>query len=380
MSFIKNNKTIVIILVVIMLVILVYLTNKSEHYSKSMDNVCGGFCTCPSCRANNSIFDNNFTCRNNTEHFPSDNYSVESKVNTLQQEIDVMRRQMNKDTLAIDKLEREIKSHDNQNVDLDTQKSHMDRIKGHSDNIHHVTSGCVAGNYECESDEIAVPSSKLHHLMPTTHAMPAMDMFSMPTTHTMPTMPTTHTMPIMQTTHAMPTSVQHSYPQMLNEMYPFHQLLNKTPESLQKCTPALFKSAMTIMEMIGKTNGDLNNLKKIEPNLTTEMHNFNNLLSKLNKTNISCFEKETGQQLNLCTPLEKMNTYELKKQVDNVGYLNELLKSQKNNLKDLHKLFITRLKDLVGQCDKSNPDKRKLQLELIQNVHEILNTMAYIFQ
>jgi len=167
---------------------------------------------------------------------------------------------------------------------------------------------------------------------------------------------------------------------MLNEMYPFHQLLNKTPESLQKCTPALFKSAMTIMEMIGKTNGDLNNLKKIEPNLTTEMHNFNNLLSKLNKTNISCFEKETGQQLNLCTPLEKMNTYELKKQVDNVGYLNELLKSQKNNLKDLHKLFITRLKDLVGQCDKSNPDKRKLQLELIQNVHEILNTMAYIFQ
>ena len=75
-----------------------------------------------------------------------------------------------------------------------------------------------------------------------------------------------------------------------------------------------------------------------------------------------------------------MDSRYLKNQLENLEYVNEMLKSQKQNFRQLRDLFLVRMTDLVNSCDSSDPAKKQLQLQSINTISEILHTLGYIFQ
>ena len=379
MTFFKNNNTWLWVIVFIVLIIVVFGMKKSENMTSDC-NVCGGFCTCPSCLAHKMDgFDNAFTT-NKSEHFSN---TVNKQMDTMHKEMNTMDKQMNEMNTEMNKMNKQMDTmsnemnakkmtmhdmpmhdmptHDMPTHDMPTQKSHMNTVEGHTNNIHHVTAAKVT---ECKEDEIAIPTHKLpFYRREPIHREPI---------HREPIYP--------EPIHREPIHHEPMYINKLHEM--IKNLSHKAPEILDKCTPGLLQSLMSIAKLIGSTEGKLNKLKSVEPTLTKEFQNLNMLLLKLNKKDMMCLETETRIPLNnmMCEQLDRLDVSELQQHANDLDYVNEMLKSQKQNFRQMRDLFVVRLRDLVNQCDNKDPVKRNLQLHSINTISEILHSLGYIFQ
>jgi hypothetical protein len=307
MAFFKNNTTWLWVIVFIVLIILTFGMKKCENMKEYMTtdcNVCGGYCTCPSCLAQNSIFDDTFI--SHKEHFSNSPMNMYKEMNVM-----------------------------------DTQKSHMETVTGHSDNVHHVTAAPILDNNiydECEDDNkiVYLPKPELQLVKPSQNV----------------------------------STVQMYHQNRLDRLRNLAMDLSRNaPVILNKCTPGLLQSLVQIA-------------KSVEPTLTKEFHNLNLLLQKLNKSDMMCVEKQINVPLNkmMCNELNKYDLNELQNNVDDLEYVNEMLKSQKHNFRQMRDLLVVRMKDLVNNCDNIDPVKRKLQIHSINTISEILHSLGYIFQ
>ena len=386
MTFFKNNNTWLWVIVFIVLIIVVFGMKKSENMTSDC-NVCGGFCTCPSCRAHKmDLLDNAFVTDKKkslsttldindfqldslmakpNEHFSNTvNQQMDAmhkEMNTVDKQMNLMNEEMNKMNKQMDTMSNEMNAKKMTMHDMPTQKSHMNTVKGHTNNIHHVTAAKVT---ECKEDEIAIPTHKL------------------PFYRREPIYPE----PIYPEPIYPEPMVQHSSqhePMHINRLHEIAKnLSHKAPEILNKCTPGLLQSLMSIAKLIESTEYKVNKLKYVEPTLTKEFQNLNMLLRKLDNKNMMCLETETKFPLNkmMCEQLDRLDVSELQQHANDLDYVNEMLKSQKQNFRQMRDLFVVRLKDLVNQCDNKNPEKRRLQLHSINTISEILHSLGYIFQ
>ena len=162
MTFFKNNNTWLWVIVFIVLIIVVFGMKKSENMTSDC-NVCGGFCTCPSCLTHKMDgFDNAFVT-DKKEHFSN---TVDKQMDTMHKEMNTMDKQMNLMNEEMNKMNKQMDTMSNKmNAkkmpmhEMPTQKSHMDTVEGHTDNVHHVTAAKVT---ECKEDEIVIPTHKLN--------------------------------------------------------------------------------------------------------------------------------------------------------------------------------------------------------------------------
>lgn len=343
MTFFKNNNTWLWVIVFIVLIIVVFGMKKSENFSSDC-NVCGGFCTCPSCRAPGmDLLDKAYT-NSNIEHFTN---TVDNQMDAMHTEMNLMDKQMNS-------MNEEMNAKKLVMNNMPTQKSHMNTVEGHTNNIHHVTAAKVT---ECNEDEIAIPTHKLNVGLGG----------------------------LQYHSQYEPMVQRHSQhePMHVNRLHEMAmQLSHKAPEILNKCTPGLLQSLMGIAKLIGSTEGKVNKLKTVESALTREFSNLNMILERLDKKDMMCLETETNVPLNkiMCNQLDRYDVVELQQHANDLDYVNEMLKSQKQNFRQMRDLFVVRLKDLVNQCDNKDPEKRRLQLHSINTISEILHSLGYIFQ
>lgn len=323
MAFFKKNSTWLWLIVFIILIIIAFGMKKCENMTENLTNdcnVCGGFCTCPSCLAHNSIFDDAFVSK--VEHFASP---------------------------------------------ITKPEITLPPINGHTDNIYHATAAPLSQNMtdECDEEVLSPPAPYIDE--PCGENEIEVHMMHQPMKQ-----------PIHQ-------SMYHSmYSQYkLDKLKTLVMDLSKrAPEILNKCTPGLLQSLIKIAILIGKTNGNVNQLKLVEPSLTNEFNKLNMLLKNLNKNSLTCLETQTNIPLSnmMCKHLNNYDINELQRNVNDLEYVNEMLKSQKHNFRQMRDLLVVRMKNLVNKCDVKDPVKRNLQLHSIDVISQILHSLGYIFQ
>jgi hypothetical protein len=350
MTLFKNKNTWLWVIVVIVLLLLVFGMKKCENMPDCQ--TCGG-CSCPSCISHNEIMDSAY--KQNVESFVNTKL-IDSQVNTMHDEMSHMDSQllnMNKEMSKMNKQMQEM------STELNKKKSLTPTLTGHTDNIYHMTASPVI-THRINDDKYEDDN-----------------MLSMPMHHNMPHVPSTPMHYNMPMHHNMPFN--HNMRDLHEKV---RELMEKMPKILNKCTPDLLQTIGTIAKLIESTDGKVHKLKSVEPTLTKEFKNLNEILECVDKSNLTCLETETRLPLSkmVCSNFDRMPVHELREHVENLEYVNEMFKSQRNNFRKLRDLFVVRMRDLVNSCDTRDPVKRDLQLRLISVMSHILHNLGYIFQ
>ena len=271
-------------------------------------------------------------------------------------------------------------------------KSHDSNLDGHSDNIHHVTAAPVNNVVSMHDLVIKKPSVMKHMIDDDDDCNDNMLHDNMLHDNMLRDNMLRDNMLHDNMLHdnMLRDNMLHDnmlrdnmLPMILNDLEKkIGDLMMHLPQILDKCTPKVLQTLGKIHKLIRSTDGNVTKLKSVEPILTKEFNDLNKILIGINKNDVTCLENELHMNLTtkMCDHLNKTNVNELRNHVNTLEYVNEMLKSQKQNFRQLRDLFVTRMRDLVNTCDIHDPVKRELQLRSISTISEILHNLGYIFQ